>query len=64
MTPTDALRNARPRIQAAVAQGSFLACQEAQAAGASEHDVAAILKAYAWAWKDLEEWLDERGATV
>ncbi|MCA5891986.1 hypothetical protein LEP48_01300 [Isoptericola sp. NEAU-Y5] len=64
MTPADALRNARPRIQAALAEGSFLAVQEAQGSGATDAEAAEILAAYGAGWREMAEWLDARGATA
>lgn len=48
----------RPRLNAAVAESSFLAVHEAQAAGATDSERAAILKAYVGAWGVLEAVLD------
>jgi len=60
MTPADALRDLTPRLQNATARGGFLAAQEARSSGASSSDVAAILKAYAYAWERLEAFLHEQ----
>ena len=53
-------RDLTPRLHAATAQGGFLAAQEARAAGASDAEVARVLKAYAYAWERLEAYLHDQ----
>ncbi|MGF0116043.1 hypothetical protein [Krasilnikoviella flava] len=50
----------QPRIQAAVAEGAFLAVQEAKGAGESDTMQAAILAAYARAWDNLRVVIERR----
>ncbi|NNU27430.1 hypothetical protein [Isoptericola sediminis] len=63
-TTEQAMRNVKPRVQAAVAQGSFLAVHEAQAAGASEEMKAAIPASYARAWSEIDAFLDQRAGDI
>jgi hypothetical protein len=55
-----AMRDARPRLHAAIAEGSFLAVQEANGRGASETEVAAVMAGYARAWAEIDAFLTAR----